>query len=128
VLMIFTLPRSVAAVSVMVVVSMVTLGTFWAPSMALVSDVAQSYGIEQAIAGAVTDLGWAGGQLLGAVLGGAAAKAAGDAVPMSCAAGICVITLLLLIWPRVSGTLEQAQRSASGFGDSDERLPAYRER
>jgi hypothetical protein len=49
-------------------------------------------------------------------------------VPMSCAAGICVITLLLLIWPRVSGTLEQAQRSASGFGDSDERLPAYRER
>jgi MFS family permease len=128
VLMIFTLPRSVAAVSVMVVVSMVTLGTFWAPSMALVSDVAQSYGIEQAIAGAVTDLGWAGGQLLGAVLGGAAAKAAGDAVPMSCAAGICVVTLLLLIWPRVSGTLEQAQRSASGFGDSDERLPAYRER
>ena len=113
-LLIFTLPDTVVLVAAMIVCSMVAIGSFWAPSMALVSDVAHSSGVEHALAAAFTNLGWAGGQLLGSVLGGAAAETAGDAVPMVAAAGLCVLTLLMLSSPRITDGLESAQQLSSG--------------
>lgn len=42
------------------------------------------------------NLAWAGGQIAGSVFGGAVAKVAGDAVPLSVAAALCAATLLVL--------------------------------
>jgi MFS family permease len=117
-LLIFTLPHTVALLGLMVIVVMVTLGSFWAPSMALISDVAAASGIEQAISAALTNLGWAGGQLVGSVLAGAVANSAGDGICMIGGALVCVFTLLLLASKRVSGSLERAQQAASAVGEA----------
>jgi hypothetical protein len=39
------------------------------------------------------NLAWAAGQIAGSGAGGALAKAAGDALPMAIAAGLCLFTL-----------------------------------
>ena len=59
----------------------------------MLSDVAEAAGLDQALAGGLTNLAWAGGQILGAGVGGAAAKVAGDGLPTVVAAGLCVATL-----------------------------------
>ena len=41
------------------------LGVFWAPVMALVADVAEANGIDQAHAAALMNLAWAAGQIIG---------------------------------------------------------------
>ena len=64
------------------------LGVFWAPVMALVSDVAEANGVDQAHAAALMNLGWAAGQIVGSAGAGAAGKAFGDGVPTLAGAGL----------------------------------------
>jgi hypothetical protein len=64
--------------------------------MAMLSDAAEASGVDQALAAALMNLGWAGGQVVGSVGGGGAAKAVGDVLPTATAAGLCVVTLLAL--------------------------------
>lgn len=92
-LLCFTLPASVGALALVIVLTTAALGTFWAPAMAMLSDVAEATGLDQALAGGLTNLAWAGGQILGSGVGGAAAKVAGDGLPMTVAAGLCAATL-----------------------------------
>ena len=92
-LLCFTLPGSIVMLAIVIVLTTAALGTFWAPAMAMLSDVAETTGLDQALAGGLTNLAWAGGQILGSAAGGAAAKAAGDALPTVVAAGLCAVTL-----------------------------------
>jgi MFS family permease len=92
-LLCFTLPQSVAVLALVIVLITAALGTFWAPAMAMLSDIAEATGLDQALAGGLTNLSWAGGQILGSGVGGAAAKAAGDGLPTVVAAGLCAVTL-----------------------------------
>jgi MFS family permease len=91
----FALPQSAWLLAVVIVVIASTLGAFWAPAMAMLSDAAEASGLDQALAAALMNLGWAGGQILGSGVGGAVAKAAGDAVPTLATAGLCALTLAL---------------------------------
>jgi MFS family permease len=93
----FTLPSSALALALLIVVTAATLGTFWAPAIAMLSDVAEARGLDQGLAAALINLAWAVGQIAGAGGGGAVAKAAGDGVPMTAAAALCAVTLILLI-------------------------------
>ena len=93
----FTLSETVLAVAAVVVLSSVALGAFWAPAMAMLSDAAESSGIGQGWAMALVNLAWAAGQVVGAAGGGAIAKATGDGVPFLLAAGLCVVTLGLVL-------------------------------
>ena len=95
----FTLPESAALLAVLLVAAATALGAFWAPAMAMLSDAADVRGLDQALAAALMNLAWAGGQIVGAGGGGAVAKAAGDAVPAIVTAGLCAGTLLLLAAP-----------------------------
>jgi MFS family permease len=92
----FTLPASAAALAVLIVALAATLGTFWAPAMALLADAAAARGLDQALAAALMNVAWAAGQIVGSGVGGALAKAAGDALPMLLTAGACAATLALL--------------------------------
>ena len=92
----FTLPSSALLLAVVVVLIAAALAAFWAPGMAMLSDAAESGGLEQGYAAALMNLAWATGQTAGAGAGGALAKAAGDAVPMGTAAGLALLTLLVL--------------------------------
>ncbi len=93
----------------LVVVTVATLGVFWAPVMALLADVAERYGIDQAHAAALMNLAWAAGQIVGAAGGGAAAKGFGDLVPTLAVTGTCLVTLVWLQGSRLTrGRLAQA--------------------
>jgi MFS family permease len=97
VLLCFTPSDSVVAVAVVVVLASVALGSFWAPAMAMLSDVAESRGVNQGYAMALTNLAWAAGQIVGAGGGGALAKATGDALPFTLSAALCAATLGLVL-------------------------------
>jgi MFS family permease len=99
----FTLPSSGLVLAVVIVATAVGLGWFWAPAMALLADVAAAGGLQQGLAAAVMNLAWATGQIAGSGAGGAAAKAAGDAIPTAAAAILCAVSLLLLGGLRAPG-------------------------
>jgi len=96
-LLFFTAPDTALLLAVVIVLQTVSLGIFWAPAMAMLSDAADSHGMSQAYALALINFAWAAGQIAGAGGGGSLAKAAGDAVPFALAAGLCGLTLGLLV-------------------------------
>jgi MFS family permease len=104
----FTLPTAVASLSVLIIVIAATLGAFWAPAMAMLADDAESRGLDQALAAALMNIGWAAGQVLGAAAGGALARVWGDAVPSLIVAGLCTGTLLMV------GRTRLTARAAAG--------------
>ena len=64
--------------------------------MAMLSDAAEHWGLDQGLAAALMNLAWAGGQIIGSGGGGAIAKASSDAIPMALTAALCAGTFLLL--------------------------------
>ena len=90
----FTLASSSLALALLLIAAAVPLGVFWAPVMALVSDVAEAQGIDQAHAAALMNLSWAAGQIVGSAGSGAAGKAFGNGVPTLMITLLCVLTLL----------------------------------
>ncbi len=106
----FTLPRTVALLAVVLVMLSTALGTFWAPSMAMLSDAADAHLLNQGLAAALMNLAWAGGQILGSGVGGATAKAAGDNLPTLITAALCVVTLVT-IGVRAAPAVRAAARS-----------------
>ena len=95
-LLCFTLPDTPGALAVLIVITFTAMGAFWAPAMAMLSDAAEQWGLDQGLAAALMNLAWAGGQILGSGGGGAIAKASSDAVPMAITAALCAATFLLL--------------------------------
>lgn len=91
-----TLPETILLLAVAVVVTVVSLATFWAPAMALLSDAAEAGGLDQGFAFALVNLAWAGGQVLGGSAGASLAEATSDAVPYLAAAALFAATLVAL--------------------------------
>lgn len=89
----FTLPGTALELSLLVIMVCIVLGCFWAPAMALLSDVSERFGIDQAHAAALMNLGWAAGLIVGALGGGATGKAYGDDFPALVTAGLCVLSI-----------------------------------
>lgn len=96
-LLCFTLPSGAWALAVVIVLTAAGLGVFWAPAMAMLSDSAEAHGLDMGLAGALTNVAWAGGQIVGSAGGGAVANGAGDGLPMAVAAALCTATLAALI-------------------------------
>jgi hypothetical protein len=64
--------------------------------MSMVTDEAESYGLEYGYAFALVNIAWAPGQAAGAAVGGAIAAATSDAVSYLALAAVCVFTLAAL--------------------------------
>jgi MFS family permease len=84
---------SAPLVALGVIVLVAALAFFWAPAMAMLSEVADAVGFGQGMAAGFINLAWAGGQLLGAALGGALADSVGDAFAYGALVGLCAVTL-----------------------------------
>ncbi len=97
VLLCFTLPATAPGQAVIIVVTTIALGVFWAPSMAMLSDAADSHGIGQGYALGLINLAWAAGVIIGSGGGGALAKATGDEAPFAVWALLCGGTLALVL-------------------------------
>jgi len=89
----FTLPDSPLTLAALLVATAATLGAFWAPAMAMLSEAAEARRIDQGMAAGLMNLAWALGVIIGAGGGGALAKRGGDGPPMLLAAGLCAATL-----------------------------------
>lgn len=96
VLLCFTLPQAVVPFGLLIIALDVCLGLFWAPSMALLADVADAHGLDQAHAAALMNLTWAAGQIIGSAGGGGGAKAFGDLPVVVFIALLCAVTLVAL--------------------------------
>jgi MFS family permease len=92
----FTLPGDGLLLAVVIVLIAGSLGLFWTPAMAMLSDLAIVQGLDQGLAAALMNLAWAGGQILGSGGGGALAKHTGDGAPMAAVAGLCLVTLIAI--------------------------------
>jgi MFS family permease len=92
-LLCFTLPDTWVLLGLLLIVTDGSLSICWGPAMALVADTADARGIDQGLAAVQMNLGWAGGQIVGSVGGGALARAAGDGLPMLTVAGLCLATV-----------------------------------
>jgi predicted MFS family arabinose efflux permease len=70
----------------------IAYGIFWVPGTALLSDGAETAGIDQGFGMALLNVAWAPANVVGAVLGGALAQIVGDTAYLL-AAALCLITL-----------------------------------
>ncbi len=109
-------PRHAWLLAVLVVCGGVAFGTFFTPGMTLLTNLAETRGIDIAYSSALINLAWAPGQTLGAAGGGALAQATSDAVPYLGLAGICALTLAL-VW-RSRGSTGWTVQSAEESSDS----------
>jgi MFS family permease len=110
----FTLPGVAWLLSLLMIATAGMLGVFWAPVMALLADLAENHGIDQAHAAALMNLAWAAGQIVGSAGSGATAKAFGDVAPTVAIAGMCVLTLLWLRGSRLARPAAASTVAESG--------------
>jgi MFS family permease len=87
------LPGTVALMGLAILFAFASLGGFWAPAMALLSDASEEAGLDQALAFSISNLAWAVGHLVGAGAGGAIAEVSSDAVPYAALGLITAVTL-----------------------------------
>jgi predicted MFS family arabinose efflux permease len=87
------LPQTAVLVGLCVTLTFVSLASFWAPGMAMLSDAAENAGLDLALAFAISNLAWALGHVFGAGVGGAVADATSDSVPYAALAVLCAGTL-----------------------------------
>ena len=86
------LPHSVPLVILGVVLAAPLLGMLWAPAMALLSDGAESRGLDVALGFGLANMAWGTGAVIGASGGGALAKATADAAPYLLVAAMAITT------------------------------------
>jgi MFS family permease len=79
--------------SALVILAGCAFGTFWSPSMAMLSDGWESAGVGHALGFALMNFAWAPGNVIGSAAGGGVAQAAGDTVAYGVLAVLCAATL-----------------------------------
>lgn len=86
---------SLGVVVAALLLSSIGAGFCFAPAMTLVSDVAEASKLHQGFAAGVSNMAWASGQVLGGIASGAAASAAGFALP---SVGVAVLMLMTVFY------------------------------
>jgi len=94
---ILPLPDTVALMGLAMLVAVASLGAFWAPAMALLSDASEAAGLDLALAFGLSNLAWASGHMAGSAGGAALADATVDALPYALLGLACALTLAALM-------------------------------
>ena len=69
------------------------LAMFWAPGFALLSETSEDAGLDPGMSGSLMNLTWAGGMVIGGIIGGGFADLAGDGAAYALLVAACVVTL-----------------------------------
>ncbi len=120
---VISLPDSALVLGVVVVVAAPWIGMLWSPAMAMLSDGAESSGVDQGLAFGIVNLGWGLGHTAGAIAIPAVADASSDDAAYGLLAVLTAATLVMLLARRAS--VERAiEASATGAAPpSDEENP-----
>jgi MFS family permease len=86
-------PDNAYVLALLIVISGWAFGTFFTPSMTMLSQRAEYRGLDYGYAFALVNIAWAPGQSLGAAGGGALAQATSDTLVYLLLAGVCALTL-----------------------------------
>jgi MFS family permease len=89
-------PGSAWLLALLVVCAGFAFGSFWTPAMSMVTDEAETAGLDYGYAFALVNIAWAPGQAGGSALGGAVASATSDAVSYLSLGVLCLATLVAL--------------------------------
>src|SRR4051794_6056686 len=89
-------PESAFVLALLIVVGSPVIGLLWAPSMAMLSDGAESVGLEQGLAFGLMNLTWATGQSVGDIGGAKLGQVAGDEVAYLVLSAICLVAFAVL--------------------------------
>ena len=73
------------------------LAMFWAPGFALLSEASEEAGLDAGLGASLMNLTWAGGMVLGGLLGGGFADFAGDGAAYALLVASCIVTLGVLL-------------------------------
>jgi MFS family permease len=93
-----------AAVLVVIIgLTATALGAAWTPAMALLSDLSDTVGLDQALGAGLMNVAWAAGQIVGSGGSGALARVTGNTLPTVLIGALCLITAAWLL--RVRGDL-----------------------
>lgn len=92
---------------VVICVCATALGAAWTPAMALLSDLSEAVGLDQALGAGLMNVAWAAGQIVGSAGSGALARATGNTLPTLLIAGLCLISAARLLRRR-SGPRRQS--------------------
>ncbi|MGH9303970.1 MAG: MFS transporter [Acidimicrobiales bacterium] len=85
-----------AALVALLVVGLPAFGVLFVPAAAMVSDGARRQDLHQGLGFGLSNLAWAGGQVIAAAGSGALAQATADVVPYGVLAAVCAATLLMI--------------------------------
>jgi MFS family permease len=90
-------PHSPWLLAFVVVAAGFAFGSFWTPAMSMITDEAETVGLDYGYAFALVNIAWAPGQAGGAAIGGAVASVTSDAVVYLGLSAVCVLTLLFVL-------------------------------
>jgi MFS family permease len=99
---VISLPDSAVLLGVVVVVAAPWIGMLWSPAMAMLSDGAESSGVDQGLAFGIVNLGWGLGHTAGAIAIPAVADASSNDVAYGLLATLAAGTLVMLLARRES--------------------------
>jgi MFS family permease len=87
----------------LVIAAGIVYGLFWVPGTALLSDGAESAGLDQGFGFALLNAAWAPANVVGAAAAGVLAEVTGDAGAFLLAAALCAVTLVAAQWAATTG-------------------------
>jgi MFS family permease len=91
------MPDSLGIVLALLIALSMGAGVCFTPALAMLSDAAKDSGLHQGLAAGLINIAWAAGQVLGSIGSGAAAAAAGDALPCLVVA-VGLVATALVAW------------------------------
>jgi predicted MFS family arabinose efflux permease len=97
---VISLPDSALILGVVVVVAAPWIGMLWSPAMAMLSDGAESSGVDQGLAFGIVNLGWGLGHTAGAIALPAVADASSNGVAYGVLAALTAGALVMLLVQR----------------------------
>jgi UMF2 family putative MFS family transporter len=103
-------PQSPWVLAFVIVAAGFAYGSFWTPAMSMVTDEAETFGLDYGYAFALINIAWAPGQAGGAALGGLLAAASSDAVSYVLLGTLCLLTLWAISGYRGSAEPLTAER------------------
>ena len=106
-LLLLPIPTSVPVLAVLVVCSLAAFGVIYTPATTLLADGSAAVGLERALAFALVNLTWAGGQALGALSAGGVADSGSNWVPSVVLSGLGSVAAVGL-WRRRHVTFSRA--------------------